>query len=149
MSVMVRSSSRLAGLGLENRQWLCSWTRSYWLSAHRAEDEEIVAIVETDACSCDVVQVITGCTFGKGNLLYRDYGKTQREGPIGATKRRQRRNRGHHRHRQQQQSQRLQNHPGPNSERQQPNALPAHRVRCESSQAVAEVAASLSPCRSG
>jgi len=27
---------------LENRQWLCSWTRSYWLSAHRAEDEEIV-----------------------------------------------------------------------------------------------------------
>ena len=46
------------------------------LSAQRAEDEEIVAIVETDACGCDAVQVITGCTFGKGNFIYRDYGKT-------------------------------------------------------------------------
>lgn len=46
-----------------------------WLSAHRAEDEEVVAIVETDACGCDAIQVITGCTFGKGNFLYRDYGK--------------------------------------------------------------------------
>jgi len=41
----------------------------------RAEDEEIVAIVETDACSADAVQVLTGCTFGKGNFIYRDYGK--------------------------------------------------------------------------
>ena len=44
-----------------------------WRSAHRAEDEEIVAIVETDACGCDAVQVITGYTFEKGNFLYRDY----------------------------------------------------------------------------
>ena len=41
----------------------------------RAEDEELVAIVETDACSADAVQVITGCTFGKGNFIYKDYGK--------------------------------------------------------------------------
>ncbi len=41
----------------------------------RAEDEEIVAIVETDACSADAVQVLTGCTFGKGNFFYKDYGK--------------------------------------------------------------------------
>jgi formylmethanofuran dehydrogenase subunit E len=34
-----------------------------------------VAIVETDACCVDAVQVITGCTFGKGNFIYRDYGK--------------------------------------------------------------------------
>jgi formylmethanofuran dehydrogenase subunit E len=34
-----------------------------------------VAIVETDACCADAVQVITGCTFGKGNFIYRDYGK--------------------------------------------------------------------------
>lgn len=47
-----------------------------WLAARRAEDEEVVAIVETDACGCDAIQVVTGCTFGKGNFIYRDYGKT-------------------------------------------------------------------------
>jgi formylmethanofuran dehydrogenase subunit E len=47
-----------------------------WLDAHRAADEEVVAIVETDACGCDAIQVVTGCTFGKGNFIYRDYGKT-------------------------------------------------------------------------
>ena len=46
-----------------------------WLSEKRSEDEEIVAIVETDACSADAVQVLTGCTFGKGNFIFRDYGK--------------------------------------------------------------------------
>lgn len=46
-----------------------------WLSARRAADEEIVAIVETDACCADAIQVITGCTFGKGNFIYHDYGK--------------------------------------------------------------------------
>ena len=45
------------------------------LREQRAEDEELVAIVENDSCFVDAVQVITGCTFGKGNLLYRDYGK--------------------------------------------------------------------------
>lgn len=46
-----------------------------WLKENRAEDEELVAIVETDACGADAVQVLTGCTFGKGNFHYRDYGK--------------------------------------------------------------------------
>jgi formylmethanofuran dehydrogenase subunit E len=46
-----------------------------WLAERRAEDEEVVAIVETDACSADAVQVLTGCTFGKGNFIYRDHGK--------------------------------------------------------------------------
>jgi len=46
-----------------------------WLKAQRAADEEIVAIVETDACCADAVQMITGCTFGKGNSIYKDYGK--------------------------------------------------------------------------
>lgn len=50
-------------------------TAMEWLSQSRSEDEEIVAIVETDACSADAVQVLTGCTFGKGNFIYRDYGK--------------------------------------------------------------------------
>ena len=38
-------------------------------------DEELVAIVETDMCGVDAVQYMTGCTFGKGNLVHRDYGK--------------------------------------------------------------------------
>ncbi|MGE0083933.1 MAG: FmdE family protein [Desulfococcaceae bacterium] len=46
-----------------------------WLKEKRSEDEEIVAIVETDACSADAVQVLTGCTFGKGNFIFKDYGK--------------------------------------------------------------------------
>ena len=41
----------------------------------RAEDEELVAIVENNSCAVDAVQVMTGCTFGKGNLVFRDYGK--------------------------------------------------------------------------
>ena len=46
-----------------------------WLREKRALDEELVAIVETDACCVDAIQVVTGCTFGKGNFIYRDYGK--------------------------------------------------------------------------
>lgn len=45
------------------------------LAAERAEDEELIAIVENDTCAVDAVQVLTGCTFGKGNLFFRDYGK--------------------------------------------------------------------------
>ena len=46
------------------------------LDSIRAEDEELVAIVENDACGVDALQCITGCTFGKGNLLFHDYGKS-------------------------------------------------------------------------
>lgn len=45
------------------------------LAFQKSADEELVAIVENDSCSVDAVQVVTGCTFGKGNLLFRDYGK--------------------------------------------------------------------------
>jgi len=45
------------------------------LECVRAEDEELVSIVENDACGVDALQCLTGCTFGKGNLLFRDYGK--------------------------------------------------------------------------
>ncbi len=41
----------------------------------RDGDEEIVAVVETDMCGVDAIQFLTGCTFGKGNLIHRDYGK--------------------------------------------------------------------------
>jgi len=47
-----------------------------FMSETRARDEELVAIVETDACGTDAIQVITGCTFGKGNFIFKDYGKT-------------------------------------------------------------------------
>ena len=40
-----------------------------------AKDEEIVCVTENDACGVDAVQAITGCTFGKGNLIYRGTGK--------------------------------------------------------------------------
>jgi formylmethanofuran dehydrogenase subunit E len=45
------------------------------LESIRAEDEELVAIIENDACGVDALQCLSGCTFGKGNLLFRDYGK--------------------------------------------------------------------------
>lgn len=41
----------------------------------RSADEELVAVVENDACGVDAVMLLTGCTLGKGNLIYRDLGK--------------------------------------------------------------------------
>lgn len=38
-------------------------------------DEELVAVVETDSCGVDAIQSILGCTFGKGNLIFKDFGK--------------------------------------------------------------------------
>jgi formylmethanofuran dehydrogenase subunit E len=38
-------------------------------------DEDIVCVTENDACGVDAVQVLTGCSLGKGNLIYRDTGK--------------------------------------------------------------------------
>jgi formylmethanofuran dehydrogenase subunit E len=38
-------------------------------------DEEVVAIVETNMCAVDAIQYLTGCTFGKGNLVHLDHGK--------------------------------------------------------------------------
>ena len=45
------------------------------LSAQPAGNEELIAIVENDSCAADGVQVLTGCTFGKGNLFFKDHGK--------------------------------------------------------------------------
>lgn len=45
------------------------------LEQGRAPDDELVAIVQTDACGADAVQVLTGCTVGKGNLIIKDHGK--------------------------------------------------------------------------
>ncbi|MGD0535237.1 MAG: FmdE family protein [Methanoregula sp.] len=45
------------------------------LNAERSEDEDLVAIVENDACGVDAVQALAGCSVGKGNLIMRDIGK--------------------------------------------------------------------------
>jgi formylmethanofuran dehydrogenase subunit E len=40
-----------------------------------SSDEEVVCVAETDNCSVDAVQYLTGCTAGKGNLIHLDHGK--------------------------------------------------------------------------
>jgi formylmethanofuran dehydrogenase subunit E len=44
-------------------------------AANRAEDEELVCVTENDACGVDGIQVMLGCTMGKGNLIFRPTGK--------------------------------------------------------------------------
>lgn len=61
------------GLALGVR--LCEYVRER-LGWGFSPDEELVCIVETDACPVDAVQVLLGCTFGKGNLLYTPTGKS-------------------------------------------------------------------------
>ncbi len=39
------------------------------------DEADLVAVVETDMCGVDAIQFLTGCTYGKGNLIHRDYGK--------------------------------------------------------------------------
>ena len=55
--------------------WRMTKAALEYFSTERAEDEEMVAIVENDACGVDAVQFLSGCTFGKGNLVFKDYGK--------------------------------------------------------------------------
>jgi formylmethanofuran dehydrogenase subunit E len=45
------------------------------LGVSYSKDEEVVCITENNACGVDAVQFITGCTFGKGNLIFKDKGK--------------------------------------------------------------------------
>lgn len=45
------------------------------IHALRSKDEELVAVVENNSCAVDAIQFMTGCTFGKGNLFFMDYGK--------------------------------------------------------------------------
>lgn len=40
-----------------------------------SDDEQVVCIAENDACGVDAVQVILGCSVGKGNLLFHMTGK--------------------------------------------------------------------------
>jgi formylmethanofuran dehydrogenase subunit E len=45
------------------------------LGVENAGDEELLAFVENGACGADAIQVMTGCTFGKGNFIFENYGK--------------------------------------------------------------------------
>lgn len=40
-----------------------------------SQDEDVVCITENDACGVDAIQVILGCSVGKGNLLFHITGK--------------------------------------------------------------------------
>ncbi len=55
-------------IGIRAAEWVL-------INLGRAQDEDIVSVVETDMCGVDAVQFLTGCTFGKGNLIHKDYGK--------------------------------------------------------------------------
>lgn len=39
-------------------------------------DEQVVCIAENDACGIDAIQVILGCSVGKGNMLFHLRGKS-------------------------------------------------------------------------
>lgn len=40
-----------------------------------SDDEQVVCICENDACGVDAIQVVLGCSIGKGNLLFHMRGK--------------------------------------------------------------------------
>ena len=45
------------------------------LNLEFSADEQVVCIAENDACGVDAVQVMLGCSVGKGNLLFHMRGK--------------------------------------------------------------------------
>ncbi len=45
------------------------------LDLHFSDDEQVVCVTENDACGVDAIQVILGCSVGKGNLLFHLRGK--------------------------------------------------------------------------
>lgn len=45
------------------------------LNLEFSSDEQVVCISENDACGVDAIQVILGCSIGKGNLLFHMTGK--------------------------------------------------------------------------
>jgi formylmethanofuran dehydrogenase subunit E len=47
-----------------------------YLQVDADTDEQMVAVVETNSCAVDAIQAILGCTFGKGNLIFKDHGKS-------------------------------------------------------------------------
>lgn len=60
------------GLALGYRVALCAAEQ---LDFVRSSDEELVAVVENNSCAVDAIQMVLGCTFGKGNFIFKDFGK--------------------------------------------------------------------------
>ena len=56
--------------------YLAAIYASRLLDLEYSTDEQVVCISENDACGVDAIQVITGCTAGKGNLLFHMTGKS-------------------------------------------------------------------------
>ena len=46
------------------------------LNLEFSDDEQVVCIAENDACGIDAIQVMLGCSMGKGNLLFHMRGKS-------------------------------------------------------------------------
>lgn len=46
------------------------------LNLEFSADEQVVCIAENDACGIDAIQVMLGCSVGKGNLLFHVRGKS-------------------------------------------------------------------------
>ena len=46
------------------------------LNLEFSDDEQVVCIAENDACGIDGIQVMLGCSIGKGNLLFHMRGKS-------------------------------------------------------------------------
>ena len=46
------------------------------LNLEFSSDEQVVCIAENDACGIDGIQVMLGCSIGKGNLLFHMRGKS-------------------------------------------------------------------------
>ena len=55
--------------------WKASLYAIKLLELEFSEDEQVVCIAENDACGVDAVQVMLGCSIGKGNLLFHMRGK--------------------------------------------------------------------------
>lgn len=45
------------------------------LNVDFSKDEELVCVTENDACGVDAIQIILGCSAGKGNLIFKIRGK--------------------------------------------------------------------------
>ncbi len=46
------------------------------MDLHSEGMEDVLAMMETNNCASDGVQLVTGCTFGNNSLVFRDLGKT-------------------------------------------------------------------------
>jgi len=55
---------------------MAGYTAVHELEVESTGMEEVVAIVETNNCFSDGIQMVTGCSFGNNALIFRDFGKT-------------------------------------------------------------------------